>query len=65
MITWTVFFSRRNLETLQYETVKRNVFTYELMQHYKRSEQLHGVVIWENTEYGSRIIYGDDGDYWY
>lgn len=65
MITWTVFFSRRNLETLQYETVKRDVFTYELMQHYKRSELLHSVVIWENIEYGSRIIYGGDGDYWY
>lgn len=65
MITWTIFFSRRNTETWLYETVKRNVYTYELMQHYRKSEDLHGVVIWENNTFGSRMVFGGCEDYWY
>ena len=61
---WIVFFSRRNEKTGYYETVMRRVFTYELMMHYKKSNDLHDKVIHECTPNGSRIIYGGDEWYW-
>lgn len=64
MMWWIIFFDRKNKETDWYETVMRHVFTYELMLHYKKSEDLHSVVIRECTPNGSRIIYGGDEWYW-
>lgn len=64
MMWWIVFFTRRNIETGRYETVKRHVFTYELMMHYRKSEDLCGKVIHECTPNASRIIYGGDEWYW-
>ena len=64
MTWWIVFFTRWNEETRSYETVKRLVYTYELMMHYRKSNDLSGKVIHECSPDGSRIIYGGDEWYW-